>query len=91
MADHSEHMAAGGGTDMMMETMTMYFYWEGKVKFLFESYDVTTTGGYFSVILVAFILGFACEVLSILQDKLDQRITAQVKDGLEKLRSKRCG
>lgn len=63
---HAHHTA--GGMDHMgmeMEAMTMYFYQSEKVKFLFESYDVDSSTGYFGVIMVAFILGFVCETLSI--------------------------
>jgi len=63
---HANHSAgAMDGMDMEMETMTMYFYQSEKVKFLFESYDVDSSTGYFGVIMVAFILGFVCETLSI--------------------------
>ena len=65
---HAHHTAGGMdhmGMEMEMETMTMYFYQSEKVKFLFESYDVDSSTGYFGVIMVAFILGFVCETLSI--------------------------
>ena len=57
---------------MPMEIMTMYLYQSTKVHFLFESYDVTSATGYFSVLLVAFIFGFLTETLSIVQDRFDQ-------------------
>lgn len=63
---HAHHTAGSmDGMGMEMETMTMYFYQSEKVKFLFESYDVDSGTGYFGVIMVAFILGFVCETLSI--------------------------
>ncbi len=67
---HSHH-SHGVGMDMEMETMTMYFYQSEKVRFLFESYDVDTSTGYFGVCMVAFIFGFVTETLSILQDRMD--------------------
>ena len=84
MVDHSDHhnhgcdvdlgLQAGsenGSENSMMMLMTMYFYQSTKVHFLFESYDVQSTSGYFSVLLVSFILGFMTETLSIVQDRLD--------------------
>ena len=85
MVDHSDHLHAhGGDVDLglqagnengseneMMMLMTMYFYQSTKVHFLFESYDVQTASGYFSVLLVSFIFGFMTETLSIVQDRLD--------------------
>ena len=56
----------------MMMLMTMYFYQSTKVHFLFDSYDVTSGSGYFSVLLVSFIFGFLTETLSIVQDRFDQ-------------------
>ena len=66
--------------DMPMMGMTMYFYQSVKVHFLFDSYDVTSGTGYFSVLLVAFIFGFLTETLSIVQDRLDQQITARIRE-----------
>mgnify|MGYP000048853415 CR=1 FL=1 len=57
---------------MMMMLMTMYFYQSNKVHFLFDSYNVNTDTGYFSVLLVSFIFGFMTETLSIVQDRFDQ-------------------
>ena len=78
MVDHSSHHAGhsmdndmDGAESGMMMTMTMYFYQSTKVHFLFESYDVTSASGYFSVLLVAFIFGFLTETLSIVQDRFD--------------------
>ena len=50
---------------MDMPGMTMYFYQTESVHFLFESYNVSSGTGYFSVLLVAFIFGFLTETLSI--------------------------
>ena len=82
MVDHSAHGAdagtvfatgeQGGEENGMMMLMTMYFYQSTKVHFLFESYDVTSGSGYFSVLLVSFIFGFLTETLSIVQDRFDQ-------------------
>ena len=58
--------------------MTMYLYQSEKVRMLFEAFDVQSNSGYFSVLLVAFIIGFTTETLSVVQDKLDQQITAKV-------------
>ena len=82
---HSHH--AGGdsmmgmdGMDMDMMTMTMYFYQSTGVRFLFKEYDVSSASGYFSVILVSFIIGFVTETLAIVQDKLDQQITSKIRE-----------
>ena len=84
---HSHHAGHAGnsmmgmdGMDMEMMTMTMYFYQSTGVKFLFKEYDVDSTSGYFSVILVAFVIGFATETLAIMQDKLDQQITSKIRE-----------
>ena len=86
MVDHSGHHNHGGDMltspdpaaanegepkDMMDMLMTMYFYQSTKVHFLFDSYDVQSASGYFSVLLVSFIFGFMTETLSIVQDRFD--------------------
>ena len=73
----------------MMPGMTMFFYQSESVHFLFKSYNVTTGKGYFSVLLVAFIFGFMTETLSIVQDRLDQFITAKVRESKVKFRGQR--
>ena len=81
MALQTDQGMSGDMNDDMMEMgMTMFFYQSVKVHFLFESYDVTSGTGYFSVLLVAFIFGFLCETLSIVQDRLDQQITARIRE-----------
>ena len=75
MVDHSSHgLVTAEENDMggMSMIMTMYFYQSTKVHFLFESYNVTSSSGYFSVLLVSFIFGFLTETLSIVQDRFDQ-------------------
>ena len=80
-AGHSENSMMGmDGMDMDMMTMTMYFYQSTSVRFLFKEYDVTSSSGYFSVILVSFIIGFVTETLAIVQDKLDQQITNKIRE-----------
>ena len=88
--DHSDS-AQGNDMDGGMGSMymTMYFYQTRQVKFLFSAFDVNSTSGYFSVILVAFIIGFTAETLSVVQSRLDQQITAKVKQTGEKQRGKR--
>ena len=81
---HSHHtgnsmMDMDGMDNMDMMTMTMYFYQSSSVRFLFKEYDVSSTSGYFSVILVSLVIGFATETLAIMQDKLDQQITSQIR------------
>ena len=73
---HSHHsgnsmMDMDGMDNMDMMTMTMYFYQSSSVRFLFKEYDVSSTSGYFSVILVCLVIGFATETLAIMQDKFD--------------------
>ena len=73
---HSHHTGNGmmdmdGMDNMDMMTMTMYFYQSSSVRFLFKEYDVSSTSGYFSVILVCLVIGFATETLAIMQDKFD--------------------
>ena len=73
---HSHHAGNGmmdmdGMDNMDMMTMTMYFYQSSSVRFLFKEYDVSSTSGYFSVILVCLVIGFATETLAIMQDKFD--------------------
>ena len=85
MVDHSSHtvnnsLLLEGEENGMNMIMTMYFYYGTKVHFLFESYNVTSGSGYFSVLLVSFIFGFMTETLSIVQDRFDQQITSKVKD-----------
>lgn len=82
---HSHHAGHAGDSMMGMDnmdmmTMTMYFYQSNSVKFLFKEYDVSSTSGYFSVILVSFVIGFATETLAIVQDKLDQQITSKIRE-----------
>merc|ERR1712216_206314 len=79
---------SGMGMDMM--TMTMYLYQGTKVHFLFQSYDVQSNTGYFSVLLVSFIFGFLCETLSVVQDRFDQQITSKVRELHHKHRARRC-
>ena len=78
-AGHAGGMAGMDDMDMDAMTMTMYFYQSTSVKFLFKEYDVSSTSGYFSVILVCLVIGFATETLAIMQDKFDQQITSQIR------------
>ena len=74
MVDHSNHglvTSPEEGDAGMMMMMTMYFYQGTQVHFLFDSYNVTSNSGYFSVLLVSFIFGFLTETLSIVQDRFD--------------------
>ena len=64
----------------MPMVMTMYFYQSEKVKFLFDSYNVSSDTGYFGVCMVAFFFGFVTETLSIVQDRLDQQISSKIKE-----------
>lgn len=57
---------------------------------MFEAFDVDSTAGYFSVILVAFIIGFTTETLSVVQSSYDQRTTAKVRKSKTKQRQMRC-
>ena len=79
-AGHAGGMAGMDDMDMDAMTMTMYFYQSTSVKFLFKEYDVSSTSGYFSVILVSFVIGFVTETLAIVQDKLDQQITSKIRE-----------
>ena len=74
----------------MPMVMTMYFYQSEKVKFLFDSYNVSSDTGYFGVCMVAFFFGFVCETLSIVQDRLDQQISSKIKEEQKKMRARRC-
>ena len=92
--EHSDPSSGMHGSDMDMDMdmpmmMTMYFYQTRQVKFLFNAFDVNSTSGYFSVILVAFIIGFTAETLSVVQSRLDQQITASIKSTGQKQRGKR--
>ena len=91
MSGHA-HLGMDDMDDMDMDmdmTMTMYFYSSHKVKFLFESFDVKDSTGYFGVCLVSFIIGFTTETLSIVQDKMDQKISSDVRENKQKKRSQR--
>ena len=74
----------------MPMVMTMYFYQSEKVKFLFDSYNVSSDTGYFGVCMVAFFFGFVTETLSIVQDRLDQQISSKIKEEQKKMRARRC-
>ena len=74
---------------MDMMTMTMYFYQSEKVHFLFKSYDVHTDTGYFGVCVVAFFIGFVTELLSVLQDRIDQQVSSKIREEQRKQRNKR--
>ena len=72
-----------------MMIMTMYFYQSEKVHFLFERYSVDNSAGYFGVCMVAFFFGFITETLSIVQDQIDQKTSARLKEDRQRLRMSR--